>query len=225
MVIDKLSRNCLDWLEKSGQFLLTVDRTVVDDNIKMNSMKILVTGKAKAGTEGMGLYRAIYRVASQTLVRDIRRPEIVIKVQLKKMHSYIFIKPHDPSKIIKYSHIVSGCANVLPQIGYLASENVLNSSVRSFTNNLKAKQLIYLERYDSSFKTRCVFSAWRTKNAEFQGKLKMHFGTAQEKSSFGRDRQRTTTFTSDVQEKSNVSHTKWPLKDGDHKFWNCALFI
>ena len=53
----------------------------------------------------------------------------------------------------------------------------------------------------------------------------MQFGTAQEKSNFGRDKKKTTTFTADVQEKSNVFNAKFHLKDGDHKIWNCPLIL
>ena len=53
--------------------------------------------------------------------------------------------------------------------------------------------------------------------AEVQDNLKMDIGTAREKRNFDRDKQKTATFTSDVEEKSNVYKTKCPLKDGDHK--------
>ena len=51
----------------------------------------------------------------------------------------------------------------------------------------------------------------------------MQFRTPQEKNSLGRDKQKTTAFTSDVVENSIVSITKCPLKDGDGKIWNCPL--
>ena len=102
----------------------------------------------------------------------------MVNAQLKKIQSYPFIKPHDPSAIIKFSHIVSGCFNLLTQFGYesdLTSESVLNSAVRNLPNDLKAKWLTYRQRYDPSFKTMRVFSAWMKNIAELRDNLKMQF--------------------------------------------------
>ena len=81
----------------------------------------------------MGYSAGMYQVAWQTLEQDFGRPGLVVDAQLKRMHSYVFIKPHNSMDIIKYSQVVSGCVNVLTQYGYesdIASESVINSAVR-----------------------------------------------------------------------------------------------
>ena len=226
LVLDKFSGDPLEWPEWSGQFLSTVDEAVLDDNVKMKYLKTLVTGKARAAIEGMGYNGSMYRIAWETLSRDFGRPELVVNAQLRKIHSYPFIKPHDASEIIKFSHIVCSCVNVLTQFGFesdINSESVLNSAVKKLPINLKAKWLSYLQRYDSSFKTMRVFSAWLKNIAEIQDNLKMQFGTTTEKNS-NRDKQKTTAFTSEVEDKTDLPKGKCPLSDGDHKIWNCPAF-
>ena len=102
------------------------------------------------------------------------------------------LKPHDASEIIKFSHTVCSCVNVLTQFGFesdLNSESVLNSAVKKLPIDLKAKWLSYLQRYDSSFETMRVFSAWLKNIAEIQDNLKMQFGTTTKKNS-NRDKQK-----------------------------------
>ena len=162
-VLDKQVGNPLEWLEWSGQFWATIDGSGASDSHKMQYMKTLVTGKAKAALEGMGYSGQIYHVAWQTLVHDFGRLGFVVNSQLRKLHAYSFIKPHDPLEIVKYSHVVSGCVNVPTQFRYkmdIGSESVLNSAVRKLPNDLKNKWSTYLQRHDASHKNMRVFSAW-----------------------------------------------------------------
>ena len=108
----------------------------------MNCLKILVTGRAKSSINCMGYSGGMYQVAWQTLEQDFCRPEFVVNAQMRRTHSYGFIKPHDSVDIIKYSQLVSGCVNVLTQYGYesdIASESVFNSAVRKLPIELKNK--------------------------------------------------------------------------------------
>ena len=109
LVLNKFFCNPLEWPEWSGQFLLTADETALEENVKIKYLKVFVTGKAKAAIEGMSYNGAMYRVAGQKLARDIGRPELVVNSQLRNNPSHPFIKHHDRSEIIKFSHIVSGC--------------------------------------------------------------------------------------------------------------------
>ena len=54
LVLDKIHGNPLKWPEWSGQILSTVDGSGASDSNKMQNLKTLVTGKAKAAIEGMG---------------------------------------------------------------------------------------------------------------------------------------------------------------------------
>ena len=90
--MDKFSGDPREWREWSGQFLATVDQAGELDSVKMNYFKFLITGRAKS-LDGMGYTGGIYQVAWQTLEQDFGQPELI--AQLKKIHSYGFIKLHD----------------------------------------------------------------------------------------------------------------------------------
>ena len=92
-----------------------------------------LTGKAKAAIESMGYNRTIYRLVWLTLAWDFQRPKVVLMAQLKNIHTYPFIKFHELSKMTKFPHMVSSCADESTQFGYnsdLTSESVLDSAVR-----------------------------------------------------------------------------------------------
>ena len=227
LILEKFSGNPLDWPEWSGQFLATVDQAQVDDGIKMNYLKTLVSGRAKAAIEGMGYNAGTYKIAWDILSRDFGRPELIVNSQLKRLHSYPFIKPHDYTEVIKFSHIVSSCVNVLSQYGYendLCSESVLNNAVRKLPNDLKAKWLAYLQRFDKSFKTMRVFNGWLKNIAEVQESLKLQFDSNSGKPKSNHQKEKTTSLASDAQEKPNKRTSECPLKDGEHKIWNCTQF-
>ena len=100
LVLDKFSGDPLEWPEWSRQFLATVDQAGVADSVKLNYLKTLVNGKAKAAVDGMGYSGAMYQVAWQTLEHDFGRPELIVNAQLRTLHSHSFIKPHDSLEII-----------------------------------------------------------------------------------------------------------------------------
>ena len=62
----------------------------------------LLKGKAKAAIEGMGFSVQMYQVAWQILEHDFGRPELVVNAQLRKIHAYPFIKPHDSLEVVRY---------------------------------------------------------------------------------------------------------------------------
>ena len=228
LVLDKFSGDPLEWPEWSGQFLATVDQAGVPDSVKMNYLKTLVTGRAKSSIDGMGYSGGMYQVAWQTLEQDFGRPELVVNAQLKRIHSYGFIKPHDAVDIIKYSQVISGCVNVLTQYGYesgIASESVLNSAVRKLPIELKIKWLSYLQRFDPTYKSMRVFSAWLKNIAQVQENIRLQFGNAIDKTkpTTNRDKPKTTSFAAST-DSSTKGKPSCPLKDGEHKLWQCELF-
>ena len=228
MVLDKYSGDPLEWPEWSGQFIATIDQSGVADSVKMNYLKTLVTGKAKAAIEGMGYSGQMYHVAWQTLAHDFGRPELFLNAQLRRIHAYPFIKPHDSLEIVKYSQVVSGCVNVLTQFGYesdIASESVLNSAVRKLPNELKNKWMTYLQRYDMSYKNMRVFSAWLKNIAQVQENIRLQFGSSGDKakSNFTKDKTRNTSFAA-TSDSGSPTKAQCPLKDGEHKIWQCDAF-
>ena len=228
LVLDKFAGDPLEWPEWSGQFLATVDQAGVPDSVKMNYLKTLVTGRAKSSIDGMGYSGGMYQVAWQTLEQDFGRPELVVNAQLKRIHSYGFIKSHDSVDIIKYSQVVSGCVNVLTQYGYesdIASESVLNSAVRKLPIELKNKWLSHLQRFDPTYKSLRVFSAWLKNIAQVQENIRLQFGNAGDKtkSTTNKDKPKTTSFAAST-DSSTKGKPSCPLKDGEHKLWQCELF-
>ena len=89
----------------------------------------------------------------------------MVNAQLKRLHTYPFIKPHDTKELIKYSHFASSCLNVRSDYGYesdLRSESVFNNVVMKLSIELKAKLMTYLQGFNPSFKTtRFSMLGWR----------------------------------------------------------------
>ena len=180
LVLDKFDGDQLEWPGWSGQFLATVDESGMSDSNKMKYLKSLLNGKAKAAIEGMGFSGQMYQVAWQTLDHDFGRPELVVNAQLRKVHDYPFIKPHDSLEIVRYSQIVSGCVNVLSQYGYesdINSESVMSSAIRKLPRKLQNKWMTYVLRGDSINKNMRVFSAWLKEIARLQDNLRWQFGS------------------------------------------------
>ena len=117
MVLNKLSGDRLDWFEWSGQFIATIEQSGFADSVKMNHLKTLVTGRAKATIKSMEYSGQTYHMAWQTLAQDFGRSVMIENAQLRKIHAYPFIKPHGSLETMKYFQVVSGCVNVLTQFG------------------------------------------------------------------------------------------------------------
>ena len=110
----------------------------------LNILWTLITGKAKAAIERIGSSGQMYYVVRRNLESDYERPELVVKAQLKTIHAYHLIKPHDSLEIVKYSQIVCGCANVPSRYrneNYIASDYVMNNTVRKSPHELKNNQI------------------------------------------------------------------------------------
>ena len=226
--MDKFDGNPLEWPEWSRQFLATVDGSGAQDSQKMQYLKTLVTGKHKAAIDGMGYSGQMYHVSWQTLEHDFGRPELVVKAQLRKIHAYSFIKPHDSLENAKFSQVVSGCVKVLTQFGYemdIGWESVLNSAVRKLPKNVKNKWLTFLQRCDASHKKMRVFSACLKNIAKVQENKRLQFGSAIDKArtNLTRDKTKSTNFAA-TRDSSSLAKTQCPLKDGEHKIWQCEMF-
>ena len=117
---------------------------------------------------------------------------LVVNVQLRKIHAYPFIKPHDSVEFAKYSQVVLGSVNVLTLFGCemdIDTESVLNSAIKKLLIELKNKSLANWQKYDASYKKTKVISAWLKNIAEARDKMRLHFGSASGKAitSFARN--------------------------------------
>ena len=130
----EFSGDPLEWPEWSQLFQATVHAANIDDSVKMNHHKTMVTGKAKEAIAGLGYTAEMYNVAWNVLVRNFAKPQIVVNAQMKRIYSFPPMKPYDGAALIKFARIVSSCVNVLTQFNYvgdLNSEGVLGSATGS----------------------------------------------------------------------------------------------
>ena len=138
----EFSGDPLEWPEWSQLFQATVHAANMDDSVKMNHLKTMVTGKAKEAIAGLGYTAEMYNVAWNVLVRNFGKPQMVVNAQLKRIYSFPPMNPYDGAALIKFARIVSSCVNVLTQFNYvgdLNSEGVLGSATRKLTLDMKTK--------------------------------------------------------------------------------------
>ena len=64
----EISGDTLEWPEWSQLFQATVHAANIDDSVKMNHLKTMVTGKAKGAIAGLGYTAEMYNVAWNVLV-------------------------------------------------------------------------------------------------------------------------------------------------------------
>ena len=156
----EFSGDPLEWPEWSQLFQATVHAANIDDSVKMNHLKTMVTGKAKEAIAGLGYTAEMYNVAWNVLVRNFGKPQMVVNAQLKRIYSIPPMKPYDGTALIKFARIVSSCVNVLTHFNYvgdLNSEGVLGSATRKLTLDMKTNSLTYVKRKEPvSTGTRCV---------------------------------------------------------------------
>ena len=195
----------LEWPEWSSLFTATIHNAPIDDNARMSHLKTLVKGKAKAAIAELGYSGAMYSAAWNTLVMNFGRPQTIVNAQMKLIHTSAFIKPHDSAAIIKYAQMITTCVNVLKQFGFtgdLYSESVLNSALRKLPPELKTKWffLARSKRYYSA--DLCKFSEWLNEVAYVHDEMMVQFKSpVEKKATTPGDKVKTTTFTSNSQNK------------------------
>ena len=135
--------------EWSSLFNAVIHKAPTDDNAKMNHLKTLVKGKAKAANAGLGYSGAFNHTAWDTLVRNFGRHQTVFNDKKNSSISSPFIKSPESTAIIKYSQLITfitSCVSVLNQYGFtddLSLESVLISAVRKLPPELKPNTLSY----------------------------------------------------------------------------------
>ncbi len=177
----------------------------------------------------------MYSPAWNALVRNFGRPQLVVNAQLKQLHTFPFIKPHDSAAIIKFAQLVSSCVNVLHQFdcqGDLQSKSVLNSAVRKLPPELKTKWLFYSKVQQLGQADFVVFATWLNDVAFVHDELMLQFSstnTNRDRTTASSKKKSTTAHVADAKEsnKDSSSAKSWkqcPLEDGEHKIWNCQKF-
>ena len=227
----EFSGDPLEWPEWSQLFQATVHAANIDDSVKMNHLKTMVTGKAKEAIAGLGYTAEMYNVAWNVLVRNFGKPQMVVNAQLKRIYSFPSMKPYDGTALIKFARIVSSCVNVLTQFNYvgdLNSEGVLGSATRKLTLDMKTKWLTYVKQMNLYQPGLAVFSEWLNDIADVQDELLFYSNPNADraKASYKEKAEGSTFATSATNTANDNSKTQREcvLKDGQHPIWKCEKF-
>ena len=221
----------LEWPEWSQLFQATVHAANIDDSVKMNHLKTMVTGKAKEAIAGLGYTAEMYNVAWNVLVRNFGKPQMVVNAQLKRIYSFPPMKPYDGAALIKFARIVSSCVNVLTQFNYvgdLNSEGVLGSATRKLTLDTKTKWLTYVKQMNLCQPGLAVFSEWLNDIADVQDELLLSSNpNADRAKSNYKEKAKGSTFatsTTNTTSDNSKYQRECALKDGKHPIWKCEKF-
>ena len=221
----------LEWPEWSQLFQATVHAANIDDSVKMNHLKTMVTDKAKEAIAGLGYTAEMYNVAWNVLVRNFGKPQMVVNAQLKRIYSFPPMKPYDGAALIKFARIVSSCVNVLTQFNYvgdLNSEGVLGSATRKLTLDTKTKWLTYVKQMNLYQPGLAVFSEWLNDIADVQDELLLYsnLNADRAKTSYKEKAEGSTFATSapDTASDNSKYQRECALKDGKHPIWICEKF-
>ena len=227
----EFSGDPLEWPEWSQLFQATVHAANIDDSVKMNHLKTMVTGKAKEAIAGLGYTAEMYNVAWNVLVRNFGKPQMVVNAQLKRIYSFPPMKPYDGTALIKFARIVSSCVNVLTQFNYvgdLNSEGVLGSATRKLTLDMKTKWLTYVKQMNLYQPGLAVFSEWLNDIADVQDELLFYSNPNADraKTSYEEKAEGSTFATSATNSSNDNTKTQREclLKDGQHPIWKSEKF-
>ena len=229
--LTEFSGDPLEWLEWSQLFQATVHAANIDDSVKMNHLKTMVTGKTKEAIAGLGYTAEMYNVAWNVLVRNFGKPQMVVNAQLKRIYSFPPMKPYDGAALIKFARIVSSCVNVLTQFNYvgdLNSERVLGSATRKLTLDMKTKWLTYVKQMNLYQPGLAVFSEWLNDIADVQDELLLYsnLNADRAKTSYKEKAEGSTFATSapDTASDNSKYQRECALKDCKHPIWKCEKF-
>ena len=227
----EFSGDPLEWPEWSQLFQATVHAANIDDSVKMNHLKTMVTGKAKEAIAGLGYTAEMYNVAWNVLVRNFGKPQMVVNAQLKRIYSFPPMKPYDGAALIKFARIVSSCVNVLTQFNYvgdLNSEGVLGSATRKLTLDMKTKWLTHVKQMNLYQPGLAVFSEWLNDIADVQDELLLSSNpNADRAKSNYKEKAKGSTFatsTTNTASDNPKYQRECVLKDGKHPIWKCEKF-
>ena len=227
----EFSGDPLEWPEWSQLFQATVHAANMDDSVKMNHLKTMVTGKANEAIAGLGYTAEMYNVAWNILVRNFGKPQMVVNAQLKRIYSFPPMKPYEGAALIKFARIVSSCVNVLTQFNYVGdpnSEGVLGSATRKLTLDMKTKWLTYVKQMNLCQPGLAVFSEWLNDIADVQDELLLSSNPNADRAKLNyKEKAKGSTFATSTTNTTSDNSKYQPecaLKDGKHPIWKCEKF-
>ena len=227
----EFSGDPLERPEWSQLFQATVYAANIDDSVKMHHLKTMVTGKAKEAIAGLGYTAEMYNVAWNVLVRNFGKPQMVVNAQLKRIYSFLPMKPYDGPALIKFERIVSSCVNVLAQFNYvgdLNSDGVLSSATRKLTLDMKTKWLTYVKQMNLYQPGLAVFSEWLNDIADVQDELLLSSNpNADRAKSSYKEKAKGSTFalsTTNTASDNSKYQRECALKNGKDPIWKCEKF-
>ena len=226
----EFSGDPLEWPEWSQLFQATVHAANIDDSVKMNHLKTMVTGKAKEAIAGLGFTAEMYNVAWNVLVRNFGKPQMVVNAQLKTIYSFPPMEPYDGAALIKFARIVSSCVNVLTQLNYvgdLNSEGVLGSATRKLTLDMKTEWLTYVKQMNLYQPGLAVFSEWLNDIADVQDELLLSSNpNADHAKSNYKEKAKGSTFATSATNtgNDNSKNQRECAQNGKHPIWKCEKF-
>ena len=144
--LSESSGDPLGWREWSQLFHVTIHAAKMDDSLKMNHLKTMVTGKTKEAISELEYTAELYNVAWNVLICNFRKPQLVVNAQLRRIPSLPPMKLYGGAALFKYARIVFSCVNVLAKfshLGDLISEGILGSATRKLTMDMRTTWLTY----------------------------------------------------------------------------------
>ena len=199
----------------------------MDDRVKMNHLKTMVTGKDKEAFAGLGYTAEMYNVAWNVVVRNVRKPQMVVNAQLKRIYSVSPMKPFDRTALIKFAKMVSSCVNVLTQFNYvgdLNSEGALGSATRKSTLDMKTKWLTHVKQKNLYQPRLVMFSERLIDIADVQDELFLSSNpNAVRAKSCYKEMAKSSTFATsatNIASDNQENQRECMLKDGNHPIRN-----
>ena len=99
--LSDFSGNLLEWPEWWQLFPATIHTANMDESLKMNHSKKMVTGNAKGANAGLGYTAEMYNVAFNVLVCTFGKPQRVVNAQRKRSYSFPPMKFDEVAALIK----------------------------------------------------------------------------------------------------------------------------
>ena len=138
--LTEFSGDPLEWPEWSGLFDVVFHQKLISDTEKMQYLKTSLTGQAKEAISGMGFSSQSYYNAWDVLCEQYGRSDVLVKAQLKKIHTHPPVRHDNSASIVKCANVITNVMNTLNQLGYrsdLESEGGLSSITRKLSPQLR----------------------------------------------------------------------------------------
>ena len=123
----------LQWHEWIGQFRSAIDAAPLSNDVKLNYLKTLVTGKAKTAIAEFAYCGTMYQNALKTPEQKFGQPHAVVSAHLDKLSGFPPLKMHNSENVIAFSATISALVGVFRSLKYehdLSSTALLGQAVQ-----------------------------------------------------------------------------------------------